>query len=509
MKMESCHTARHAVQCRDDFPPLAIHSMTSHTAPTRYRYIVLALLCLLAMITYMDRAANGSAKTAIMAELNADLPEGTPKYSTEDFFIVLMAFQLAYALFEVPSGWLGDTKGPRTTLLRVVIWWSLFVFLTGFTGMTILGGLYIGFLALVVIQFLFGVGEAGAFPNISKALYNWFPASDRGFAKSAIWMSARLMGGLTPLVWVVLTSWDNGGMHREGGIDWRSALWLFACIAAVWVVIFYFVFTNKPVVGSRINAAEAALIDEGRIVTTGPVRIPWGKLFRSRNLWAICFMYVITNFCWYFLMYNHPAAMKKQFPEWNDEPMGRVGLALLSGAPLLVGMLGCYLGGVLSDRYIRRTGDRKWGRRLFGMIGYALAGLSYLIAIGGKWYAPDNVWATAIPLILMGFCNDLIMAPAWATCQDIGRNYAATVSGAMNMFGNLVGAVSGIFVTGMIMKAHTVNPGTPGEFVATSGYVVCFATYAVIYFVGVGLWMLIDASKPIEDDHSAATRANS
>ena len=478
-------------------------------ALTRYRYFILGLLCLLAMITYMDRAANGSARQAIMADLNADLPDGK-KYNAEDFFYVLMAFQLAYAIFEVPSGWLGDTRGPRSTLLRVVLWWSAFVALTGFVGMTLPAGIYIGFAGLIVIQFLFGVGEAGAFPNISKALYNWFPASARGFAKSCVWMAARLMGGLTPLIWVLLTNWKVGGMHGEllpdgthgdGGLGWREAMWLFAAVAGVWTAVFYFTFANKPTLGGRVNGAELALINAGRVEKAGPVRVPWGKLLRSRNLWAVCGMYVVTNFCWYFLMYNHPGAMKETFPEWNNTPNGRLLLALLSGAPLLVGMFGCYLGGVLSDRYIRRTGDRKWGRRVYGMIGYAMAGCMYLVAIAAKLIAPENVWALAIPLMLMGFFNDLIMAPAWATCQDIGREYAATVSGAMNMVGNLVGAVTGIFVTGMILSAHSVKDDATGKFVMqTSGYVVCFGMYAVVYFAGVGLWLFIDASKPIVPD---------
>ncbi len=481
--------------------------MSTPPPPTRFRYVVLGLLCLLAMITYMDRAANGSAKAAIMSELNADLPEGVKKYNTEDFMIVILAFQLAYALFEVPSGWLGDTQGPRAVLLRVVLWWSAFVFLTGFVGMAVLpeavvGGLYVGFGGLILIQFLFGVGEAGAFPNISKALYNWFPANARGFAKSAIWMSARLMGGLTPLLWVTVTEWKVGGMHHEAGLTWRGAMWVFALVAAVWCAVFYFVFRNKPAAG-QVNAGELALINAGRTETVGPVRIPWGKLLRSRNLWAVCGMYVVTNFCWYFLMYNLPGAMKKQFPEWDAAPNGRVLLALLSGAPLLVGMLGCYVGGMVSDRIIRRRGDRKWGRRLPGMIGYGLAGVCYLGAIAAKLVAPDNVWAYAIPLMLMGFCNDLIMAPAWAVCQDIGREYAATVSGAMNMVGNLVGAVSGIFFTYLTLKAYTLNPGTKEETIQTTGYVICFVTYAVVYFAGVGLWLLIDANKPVVDEPEA------
>src|SRR5437868_14176775 len=122
------------------------------------------------MITYMDRAANGSAKKAIMDDLGV---------GEDKFFWVLIAFQIAYAIFEVPSGWLGDTRGPRSTLLRVVLWWSLFVFLTGFTGTVLPGGFYVGFGALVVIQFLFGVGEAGAFPNLSKSLYDWSPSTSR------------------------------------------------------------------------------------------------------------------------------------------------------------------------------------------------------------------------------------------------------------------------------------------------------------------------------------------
>jgi len=114
--------------------------------PTRVRFFILGLLCLLAMITYMDRAANGSAKKAIMADLNADrITAGEKPFLEEDFFIVIMAFQLAYAIFEIPSGWLGDTKGPRSTLLRVVLWWSVFVALTGFTGTTLPGGFYVGF----------------------------------------------------------------------------------------------------------------------------------------------------------------------------------------------------------------------------------------------------------------------------------------------------------------------------------------------------------------------------
>lgn len=461
-------------------PPAGAALAAPPLPATRVRYAVLGLLCTLAMITYMDRAANGSARTAIMADLNA----AGSSYTQDDFFIVLMAFQIAYALFEIPSGWLGDTRGPRSILLRVVTWWTIFVALTGLTGLTLPGGFYVGFGALIVMQFLFGVGEAGAFPNISKALYNWFPASDRGFAKSAVWTCARFMGGLTPLIWLLLTSDDFGGM------TWRQAMWLFAGIAGVWTVAFFILFRNRPTEVPSVNEAELAYIDAGRTAPSKVDSVPWGKLLRSRNLWAICVMYVVTNFCWYFLMYFLPVELKSQFPEWDATPGGKVMLAVLAGTPLLVGMFGCYLGGVLSDKYIRRTGDRKWGRRLMGMVGYGGAGVCYLAAAGVKLNDPGNLWAFAGLLMLMGFFNDLIMAPAWAVCQDVGQQYAATVSGAMNMFGNLVGAVSGIFVTGTLMKAF---PGT-------DGILYCFTIYAGVYFVGVLAWLMIDATKPIASE---------
>ncbi len=454
--------------------------------PSKYRYVILALLCLLAMITYMDRAANGSAKLDVLETLNATDPDGHQYDVKTDFFIVLMAFQLAYALFEIPSGWLGDTVGPRKTLLRVVLWWSVFVAITGFTGQTVFGWLYVGYWVLVGIQFLFGVGEAGAFPNISKALYNWFPAADRGFAKSAVWMCARFMGGLTPFLWLLLTD------EQFGGWKWNEAMWLFAGIAVLWCVLFYFFFKNKPGEVETVNAAERAIIDFGRKPPATTGHLPWRKIFLSRNLWAVCGMYIVTNFCWYYLMYNHPASMKVEFKSWQGTAGGKMALALLSGAPLIIGMFGCLLGGLLSDRYIRRRGDRKWGRRVLGIVGYTGAGTCYLAAAGVKLIDPGNLLVYAGLLILMGFMNDLIMAPAWAVCQDIGQDYAATVAGTMNMAGNLFGGVAGILVTGLMEK----------RFPGNEGILYLFTLYAVIYFVGAGLWMLIDADKPIASEEA-------
>ena len=439
---------------------------------SRHRYFVLALLSSLAMITYMDRAASGSAKPEIMAELGI---------TVNQFAYALMAFQIAYAVFEVPSGWLGDRFGPRGTLLRIVLWWSAFVGLYGLVAVQGLpAGIYLGFTALVIIQFLFGMGEAGAFPNISRGLYNWFPADERGFAKSVIWMSARLMGGLTPALWVVLT--------RYCGLNWHECLYLFAGVAAVWCLVFAATFVNRPSQSRFVSPAEVAEIDAGRGAAVAVGSVPFTKLLRSRNLLMICLMYLPCNFNWYFLMYFLPGVFKTQFADLAESKSGELVLGVLAGAPLLVGMFGCYLGGVLSDRHIRRTGDRRWGRSIYGMLGYGLAGVFYWFAAASQWLAPEQLIPLAVMLMCVGFANDLMMAPAWAVCQDCGREFAATVSGAMNMVGNL-GAATGIFVTSRIIDFYAEDKPT--------AYTALFTLYGVVYFGGVWAWSRIDARKPI------------
>src|SRR6185437_15103199 len=167
-----------------------VSSLSALQRPTRVRYGVLGFACALSMITYLDRVCIASAVTPMMDAL------GLKSAAQLDW--AFAAFAFAYALFEIPSGWLGDVYGPRRTLIRIVLWWSVFTALTGMTGLV--GGLAF----LIVIRFLFGMGEAGAYPNITRALHNWFPFTERGFAQGAVWMAGRLMGGLTPLLWLLV-----------------------------------------------------------------------------------------------------------------------------------------------------------------------------------------------------------------------------------------------------------------------------------------------------------------
>jgi len=411
-------------------------------------------------------------------------------HEKEDYFLLLVAFQLAYALFEIPAGWLGDTFGPRKTLLRIVIWWSICIAVMSLAGLPLFStSLAIGYGSLVVIQFLFGIGEAGAFPNIAKALYNWFPASQRAFVQGVIWFSSRLMGGLTPFLWVLLVP--------VGGISWRLAVSLFAGLGLIWCAVFFLWFRNRPEDHPACNAAERDLIAAGKKTgqQTNHPPVFWRRLIRNPNLWFLCGMYFCSNFGWYFLMYFLPGYMNENFGLSREAEAGAVTagkqlfIALLTGAPLLLGTIACVWGGVLSDAYIRRTGNRTWGRRLIGMLGYAFSMICYLAAI----FFQGNPVMIAVCVALVGFGSDLTLGPAWATAQDVGRRYAATISGCMNMIGN-IGAALGNYTTGIIIRSYKES----GQL--QDGYILCLSLYAAAYGIGIFFWWLVDANKPLVDD---------
>jgi MFS family permease len=468
--------------------------MTIATAsPTRVRYGVLAFACSLAAITYLDRIAIGSAAPFLKDALGLG--------HESELRAAFTAFSLAYAIFEVPTGWLGDVFGPRLTLIRIVLWWSFFTALTALAGVAVAGYTVVGLGMLVVLRFLFGVGEAGAFPNITRALHNWLPITERGMGQGFVWMSGRLMGGFTPLIWMYLVvHWD---------LSWRGAFVLFGLIGVAWCVAFAAWFRNRPEEKAGVNDAELALIHAGTAGSTeqAHANVPWGELLRSWNLWAICLMYFFMSYGWYFNVNYLPTYLEEMHGVKKDDWLGSVA----KGGPLIVGAFGCILGGWLTDTYIRRTGNRRWGRRVFGMVGHAACVPLYLYCV----VAPD-AWTFAIALALTGFFNDLAMGSAWATCQDIGRRHAAIVAGCMNTIGNLGGAVSSWVIGTLLLRSLALHAPAGADLAGLSpeqkaaalrpGYEWNFYSFAAMYAVALVLWLCIDSTKPVLSE-DAATEA--
>lgn len=476
--------------------------------PTRVRYGVLGFACSLSMITYLDRVCIASVAPNIVQALGLQ--------SVADMGLAFTAFALAYAIFEIPTGWLGDVYGPRSALIRIVLWWSVFTALTGLVGLSF-GGVMIGFTALVIIRFLFGMGEAGAYPNITRALHNWFPFQQRGFGQGAVWMSGRLMGGLTPFLMMVLlvgitrtVTLANGETQEEVLLSpllhWRASFWVFGGLGIVWSVLFYVWFRNRPEEKATVNEAERQLIVAGRVGEEGAHSgVPWMKLLTSGNLWTLCLMYFCAAYGWYFNITYLPTFLEEQHGVSRSSLIG----SLYKGGPLWLGAVACLGGGFLTDWFIRRTGNRKWGRRLFGVVGHSLCSLCYLACL-----LTDSAFTFFIAISFAAFFNDLTMGAAWATCQDIGKRYAAIVAGAMNTIGNLGGAVAG-YVTSLILNAKleahaaaldtTVKQMTAAEKAAglLPGYHINFLTFAAVYFVAVLFWLRVDATRPVApmEDH--------
>jgi MFS family permease len=479
--------------------------------PTRVRFGVLGFVCALSMITYLDRVCMGASTKYLIEALHLN--------GVEDLDNAFLAFTLSYALFEIPTGWLGDVFGPRRTLIRIVLWWSFFTALTGLVGMVLPGGIFLGLTALTVIRFLFGMGEAGAYPNITRALHNWFPFRERGAAQGAVWFSGRLMGGLTPLVLGLLIE----GLQRKlidptaapqdllsrPLLDWREAFWGFGIIGSLWCALFALWFRNRPEEKATVNAAELELIGQHRHAeNAGHAGVPWRRMLTSTNLWALCLQYFCASYGWYFFITYYFNFLEEQY---GVDPRSLVGW-LYKGGPLLIGALACLTGGLMTDLFIRRTGNRKWGRRLFGVCGHGLCAVSFLASLA----APSAFWFF-VAGSLASFFNDMTMGSAWATCQDIGRRYAAIVAGCMNTVGNLGGALAGK-MTGEILRwsvaayaaAHGFDPQhiPAGQAAAARslGYQINLASFAAAYFIAMLFWLRVNSTQPVvgEDKPLAA-----
>jgi ACS family glucarate transporter-like MFS transporter len=463
-------------------------AQASRPVATRVRYVVLAFACALSMVTYLDRVAIASAAGALVADLKLQ--------SVADMKWAFTAFALAYALFEVPSGWTGDVFGPRKALIRIVLWWSVFTALTAFAGLHV-AGVTLGLGFLVVVRFLFGVGEAGAYPNITRALHNWLPLTERGLGQGTVWFCGKLMGGLTPMIWIVLVA---GSASAPGLMNWRGAFWTFGLTGLVWCALFAWWFRNHPEEKPQVNAAELELIRGG-----GAERhearsdVPWRTIVTNSDFLALCLMYGCQAYGWYFNITYLPQFLEEQYAVPKTTVLG----AVYKGGPLLMGAIGCLIGGFVTDAVIRRTDNRRLGRRICGLVGHSVCVICFLVVP----LAP-SAFAFSLGVSLAAFFTDLTVASAWAICQDIGGRYAAIVGGFMNTTAGLSGAAAG-WITGTILDSslheHAVRLGETVEHLSAQekvvgllhGYHVNFFSFAALYLVAFLCWLKIDSTRPL------------
>jgi MFS transporter, ACS family, glucarate transporter len=381
------------------------------------RYLVLAMLFLLSIITFLDRVCMNVVSKYVKADLQLD---------NQQFSYVLGAFSLAYALFELPTGIMGDRIGSRRVLTRVVLWWSAFTALTG-------AAFNYGY--LVIVRFLFGAGEAGAYPNASIVISRWFPAIEVGRAQSVIWAAGRFGGALTPLLVLPL-------VHAFG---WRWAFGILGVVGVVWAAAWYAWYRDNPSEKAGISAQEVTEIEEGRQVKTTDRHVSWRVVVSNPNVLALMLMCHLFFYAAYFFT-NWSATYFQEGRGLSEEQTKNfISLSYFLGA------IGCITGGYLSDFLTKRYG-LLIGRRAVGLVGLGLSS-GFFVAAG---LTTNNELAGYL-LAVCVLTKDLALPVAFATCVDIGKRNAGTVAGSMNFAGQLGGFFITLIFGQIVHRTHNFN----------------------------------------------------
>jgi MFS transporter, ACS family, glucarate transporter len=429
---------------------MAIHTPPPLIAdrPTRTRYWVIVFAVTLAILAYIDRVCISMAAPHISRDLGFD---------REQMGRIFSAFAIAYALFEIPGGWLGDWMGPRRVLLRIVIWWSTFTALTGAMW---------NFWSMWVTRFLFGAGEAGCFPNLTKSFTTWLPANERVRAQGIMWSFARWGGAFTPPLVIFVFSF----------MSWRWAFVMFGGLGLFWAIPFYLWYRDNPRDHRSVNSGELALLKDADKTASGHGDVPWGKLIASRSVWLLWVQYFCLSFPWYFFITWLPTYLQEGRGLSEGES------AKYAIFPLLFGGFGSLFCGLISAKMENLVGSVRLSRRLLACSGFLGAGLFLILSIN-----TGNVFWAMIAMGMASFCNDLVMPGAWGACMDVGGKYAGTLAGSMNMMGNMAGFVA---------------PWLGGYLVDRYGgdWNVFLYTMAVVYLLGTLCWPLLDPVTPIDKD---------
>jgi MFS transporter, ACS family, glucarate transporter len=416
-------------------------------AGSRARYKVFALTLALVSVAYLDRSCIATAAPAMAKELGFD---------SEQMGFVFSAFVFAYALFEIPSGFLADRFGARVTLGRIVLWWS---------AMTALTGAVSGFASLLVVRFLFGVGEAGVFPAMARVYSRWLPARERGKAFGVVIATGAVAGAATAKLVAVML----------GELSWRVVFALFGAVGLVWVAAFLLYFRDDPAEHPGVDPAELDVIrSSGAAAELDGYAGPLSGLFRSPPIIALCVMYTGAIYGWYFHLTWLPTYLR----EARGFDLAQAGN--LSALPLLGIAAGVLAGGFASDRLASRRGPsaRKWP----GVVGFPLAAVLTVVAANAT-----GPMTAALLLTAAAGCGAAGVAPAWPVCVEVGGARAGVVSGAMNMCGNLGGALCPV-VVGMCVKRLGSWP-------------IALTSMAAMYLLAGAAWIAVNFSpsrSPVE-----------
>jgi MFS transporter, ACS family, glucarate transporter len=408
-----------------------------------YRYRILIFLFFLILITYLDRVCISVVGVRIKSEFNL---------SNEKFGWVLAAFSLAYALCEIPAGAMGDRIGQRRILIRIVLWWSLFTALTGLT---------MGLFSLILVRFLFGMGEAGAFPNSCGVISHWFPKSETARGLSSVFLGLNVGAAIAPLIVVPIAI----------AYGWRTTFFVNGFIGLLWVLVCYSWFRNNPSEMKGISEKEKRYIEENRRFQTRPDISIWRSALKNRNLLTLSIAFLCSQWGNYFFLAWMPVYLQegKHFSEHE--------MKMTSFFVFITGVIVVLSVGVVSDWLVKKRG-LVFGRRFFGVLAQGGSCIFLLLA---------SLISNNIMVVIMLVIGHLFFSAngiaSFSTCVDIGGSKAGTVAGVMNFFGQ----VGGFLLSMSFGKiADLANNFTVPIFVLAS-----------VLLIGSLLWFFVDPRKQV------------
>jgi sugar phosphate permease len=404
------------------------------------------------LICFADRVTISVLAPAIQREFGFDkLTMG----------FIFSAFVFAYALGQIPGGWVGDQLGPRRVLPAIVAIWSMFTMLTAQA---------FNAASFIVVRFLFGFSEGGAYPTATRAMQLWYPKQERGFVQGITHSFSRFGGAIVPPIAIFI-------LNRWG---WRAVFYIFGVVGILWSILFYGVYRNTPEEHKWVNKFELAHIrgtdSSGSIHSSAgradKSKVPWRTVLTTPNMWYVVLSWVCWNYAIYFFLTWLPTYLV-EYRQFRIQD-----IAIYASLPLLAGMIGNTVGGVLTDRVYVRTRNLTFARRVVAvpaLIAAAALMLPAALAAGQ--------FTALVSLVAAQFFLECVQGPQWSLPMDIGGKYAGTVAGLMNGFGNLAGALSPIFFGLLVQRGLWQAP---------------FFVTATLLIVGAGTWaLLIDPVKSV------------
>jgi len=427
--------------------------MVTPEGTSRVRWFLVFWLFVLSAVSYLDRVNISIAGGAIVDAYHlTDVQLGR----------VFSALVAGYALFQTVGGHLADRFGPRRVLTGGVVWWGIFTALTALVPADITGAIWL----FVAVRFLLGAGEAVIYPAANQFVTRWIPVRERGIANGWIFAGVGAGAGLTPPLITYL-------MVHYG---WRSSFWVCAAVGLLAGAVWFIAARDTPEEHPRVSSSELVAIQSGLTVPArnGPspeagaqnrVLVPWRRVVRSREVWAV----TISYFC-----YGYVAWI---FFSWFYRYLAKVrGLDLKASAfysmlPFLAMLGGCLLGGTINDRLTKWRGPRL-GR--CGLAAFAMAVAGIVIAFGSQVHS-----AQLASVVLAGGAGALYLSQSsfWSLTADIAGGSAGSVSGFMNMGGQIGGAVTG-----------SLTPWIAARY----GWTASFLVAAALCLLGAVSWLAVN-----------------